>query len=343
MNTAASKSTEIQVSNPSETHLDYLNNPDLFSHMMAVAEVFAKSEQVPQHYRGKPNDCFITLEMAHRCKANPMMFFQNTYVVYGKPGMMATLAIALINTSGLFDGGIQYETEGSDDPFDKSYRVRCYAYRKRDGERVSGPWIDWPTVQNEGWDQNKGSKWKTMPGLMFQYRAATWFGRTVCPEVLMGMRTLDELEDVGTQIEDAEYQVIDQSSDDLPAGKVRMSPKREQDDPPYWPVNATEVRRGTPGAPLQTPQAKAPEAEQADDGEPENVTLDDYKELVRSRVRSVTPEVESISPSSLIKVGSHYLGDRDTWDSRSSEELSLAMEKLGNAPDSLLWDIITGK
>ena len=35
-----------------------------------------------------------------------------------------------------------------------------------------------------------------MPDLMLRYRAATFFSRLYCPELTMGMRTTDELEDM---------------------------------------------------------------------------------------------------------------------------------------------------
>ena len=41
-----------------------------------------------------------------------------------------------------------------------------------------------------------GSKWKTMPEQMLKYRAAAFFARTECPEVLMGFQTAEETEDV---------------------------------------------------------------------------------------------------------------------------------------------------
>ena len=48
----------------------------------------------------------------------------------------------------------------------------------------------------EGWTKKNGSKWKTMPELMLSYRAATFFGRMYCPDLLMGMQTADEVEDI---------------------------------------------------------------------------------------------------------------------------------------------------
>jgi hypothetical protein len=168
-----------------------------FEHMWRVATLFSKSKMVPAQYQKEPENCFIAVQMAVRMRVDPFMFMQNTYIVHGKPGIEAKLAIALINTSGLFTDSLDYEVEGGDDPFSDGYRVRAYGVRKSTGKKVLGPWIDWALVRKEGWDKTSGSKWKTMPAQMFMYRAATFFGRLHCPERLMGMQTADELEDVG--------------------------------------------------------------------------------------------------------------------------------------------------
>ena len=35
-----------------------------------------------------------------------------------------------------------------------------------------------------------------MPDQMFRYRAAAFFARTFCPDVLMGLQTVEEVKDV---------------------------------------------------------------------------------------------------------------------------------------------------
>lgn len=167
-----------------------------FGHLQRVATLFANSALVPQHFQGNVPNCFIAMQMAMRMGVDPFMFMQNTYIVYGRPGMEAKLAIALINSSGLFVDSLDYEIVG-DDPKKPDYKVRAFATRKSSGKTIYGPWVDWPTVKAEEWHSKKGSKWMTIPGLMFQYRAATFFGRLNCPERLMGMQTVDELRDTG--------------------------------------------------------------------------------------------------------------------------------------------------
>lgn len=50
----------------------------------------------------------------------------------------------------------------------------------------------------EGWYQRNGSKWQTMPDQMMVYRSAAFFGRVYAPELLLGLPSSDELEDMRT-------------------------------------------------------------------------------------------------------------------------------------------------
>jgi hypothetical protein len=163
-----------------------------FEHLWRVATAFSKSDLVPDTFRNKPENCMLALQMAFRLRVDPMMVMQNTYVVKGRPGIEAKFAIALINSNGGFDGPLRFESDG--DAKAKTLRCRAWAYRK--GERVDGPWVTWAMVESEGWEKKDGSKWRSLPDLMIQYRAATFFGRLMCPEVLMGMQTVEEVEDV---------------------------------------------------------------------------------------------------------------------------------------------------
>jgi len=170
--------------------------PSTLDEAWRYATALSRTSFVPEAYRGKPDDCLIAIDTAMRLNVAPLMLLQNSYIVHGRPGMEAKLVIALVNNSGGFTDPLDYEIDG-EDPAEKSYRVRAFATRTSTGKILYGPWITWDIVKAEGWDGKSGSKWKTMPGLMFAYRAAAWFARIHCPEVLMGMQTVDELEDTG--------------------------------------------------------------------------------------------------------------------------------------------------
>jgi hypothetical protein len=162
-----------------------------FKQMYSISKLFAASELVPKQYQGHPANCMVALQMAFRMEVDPMMFMQNTYIVQGRPGIEAKLAIALVNSRGPFTGPIQWKFDGTG----KNRACTAYATHKITDE-VCEAEVTWAMVEAEGWASKAGSKWKSIPDLMFRYRSAMFLARLYCPEVLLGMHSVDELHDI---------------------------------------------------------------------------------------------------------------------------------------------------
>lgn len=171
-----------------------------FEHAQRVATLFAHSTMVPGHFRGNIGNCVIALNYAERMGLDPFMLMQNMYVVHGRPGVEAKMAIALINGCGRFEP-LEYE-HGTDK--ERGQWCRAYAKDIKSGKVLKGPQVDWKMVTDEGWNKDKTnkqtgevlkSKWNSMRDLMFEYRAAMFFARTRCPEVLLGLQTTEEILD----------------------------------------------------------------------------------------------------------------------------------------------------
>ncbi|MCK9245232.1 MAG: recombinase RecT [Dehalococcoidia bacterium] len=187
-----------------------------------AANTLAASTLVPKQYQNKPHDCFIALQLSRSMGVEPFMLMQNTYVVHGKPGFEAKFIIAMVNSKGPFKGPIQWKFEGEG----AKRSCTAYAYLKESGEKCEAT-VSWGMVEKEGWSKKEGSKWMTMPDLMFQYRSATFLARLYCPEVLFGMQTVEELYDVGErkQVESVE---VRQGVDAL-ADKLKKKEKADQE------------------------------------------------------------------------------------------------------------------
>ena len=162
-------------------------DPSAFEFAQRVAAVFSKSDMVPDHFKGNIGNCMIAMDFAQRIGADVFMVMQNMYVIKGRPGIEGKLVISLVNNSGRFE---PLEFEQDDDG--------CVAFAKdiKSGKTLYGPKVTWAMIKAEGWSGKPGSKWKSMPDLMFRYRAATFFARVYCPEVLLGMQTKEEIEDI---------------------------------------------------------------------------------------------------------------------------------------------------
>lgn len=158
--------------------------------MWDMATALSRSTIIPKAFQGQPANCFVALDMANRMGASPMEIMQNVYVVHGTPGFSAKYAIAMANRSGVFKGPICFEESGSG----SSLSVTAFAIVRETGQRVQFT-CDMAMAKTEKWDSNP--KYKSgLASLMLKYRSATLLIRTTCPEVLLGMQTSDELEDV---------------------------------------------------------------------------------------------------------------------------------------------------
>jgi hypothetical protein len=185
-----STSREIAV-RPAQEVVGGFDNQSSFGFLEKAAKQLASSQLIPVAFQNKVADCMIIIEMSQRTGFPAMMVAQNIYIVYGKPGWSSQFIIALINArAGL--GRLQYRTTGT------GPNRECVAWTKHPetGDVLESPPITIAMATAEGWVSKNGSKWKTMPELMLRYRAATLFGRLYCPELLMGLKSDDELEDI---------------------------------------------------------------------------------------------------------------------------------------------------
>lgn len=180
------------------------NNP--LNAMMTVAEELSKSDIIPKEFQKKPANCLIAVQLANRLKSDPFMVMQNCNVIYGKPSFSSTFIIACINGSGKLLGNLKFELN------EKCTKCRAWGIEKETGVKLYGPTITMEMAQAEGWVAKNGSKWRTMPEIMLRYRAASFFGRLQCPEILNGIYSTEEVEEMGVNVSTQE--VVDVFADD---------------------------------------------------------------------------------------------------------------------------------
>jgi len=210
-------SKEVVVSQPSSIETAERR----FELMQRQATAMSKSELVPKEYREKLANCMIALEVADRVNASPLMVMQNLAIIHGRPSWSSTFIISAINSCGRFKP-LRFKIVKEDAPRDFHYEVfetewknkekttkvvkkttrilnkTCIAWTTDDsGEVLESPPVSIEMACLEGWYDKSGSKWKTMDELMLRYRSAAFFGRLYAPDVLMGMHTVEEVEDMG--------------------------------------------------------------------------------------------------------------------------------------------------
>jgi len=201
--------------------------------MWDMATALSRSTIIPKAFQGQAANCFVALDMAQRMGASPMEIMQNVYVVHGTPGFSAKYAIAMANRSGVFKGPICFEESGSG----SSLSVTAYAIVRETGQRVEFT-CDMAMAKTEKWDSNP--KYKSgLASLMLKYRSATLLIRTSCPEVLLGMHTADELEDV--RYSNARPVTEESSPVAQLNALVEEEPAEEPDLPPATPTPEPEM------------------------------------------------------------------------------------------------------
>ena len=184
-------------------------NANAFESAQRMATALSQSTLVPKEYQGKdkmPN-CLIALEVASRVGASPLMVMQNLYIVHGRPSWSSQFIIAAINSCGRFKP-LRFDLKGDGDQrscvawtIEKNVSLPSNIYTLEDALAIKlpvlqGPEISVSTAKKEGWYGKNGSKWPTLTDLMLHYRAASFFGRLYAPEILMGIQTKEEAEDI---------------------------------------------------------------------------------------------------------------------------------------------------
>lgn len=233
---------------------------DSFCNAERVAQSLARSTIIPKDFRARHfqgdkegvdpdvavSNCMIALQLANRMKADPMMIMQNLYIIYGRPAFSAQFIIAAINTCGRFSV-LKFKAVRDNN----GTVIGCYAYatEKETGEVVNGPLVTLEMARSEGWTSKSGSKWKTMPEVMMRYRAASFFGRMYVPDVIMGMKTPEEVYDEIDPVEEkkqAMQAVAVERTDDV-AGELNdllntRLPAVEAAEQQHPVVDAVEVK-----------------------------------------------------------------------------------------------------
>ena len=164
-----------------------------FDQLLKAANMLSQTSIIPATYQRKPQDCFVALEMATRMGVSPLVVMQNMYVVKGKPAWAGQACTMFINSCGKFTQ-VKHVYTGEKGTDSRG----CYvtATRISDGVQVNGVEVTIAMAKAEGWTSN--TKWRTMPELMLAYRASAFFARVHCPEALMGVQLVDEIDDTDT-------------------------------------------------------------------------------------------------------------------------------------------------
>lgn len=261
---------------------------DGFALMQRGAMLLANSTMVPEQYRNSIvkkdkwggikteldnpaglSNCVIALNMATRMGADPLMIMQNLYIVEGRPAWSSQYIIASINACGKYsplrfkmedlgEKDVEYEYIAKwvdskpvrEKMTAKIHDMRCVAWalEKNSNEVLESPPVTIELAVKEGWYNKNGSKWQTMPEVMLRYRAASFFGKLYAPELLMGIQTHEEVQDMTYDLHPDDFGKFSVSLSDMKSAHAKESAPEPQTTEQDQPAEQQPAQRTRPTA-----------------------------------------------------------------------------------------------
>jgi hypothetical protein len=276
-------SNQLQVATQQQQPLSAFSSENAFVSVQRMAKALASSTLVPDSYRGEANlgNCIIALELSQRIGASVMAVMQSMVPIHGKPTWSASFLIATVNSCGRFSP-MRFRwvgKEGADD-----WGCRAYAVEREGNLELVGALVTIAMAKAEGWYGKSGSKWKTMPEQMLQYRAAAFWCRAYAPEIALGMHTSEEIHD--TQ---ASQQVVQPSvATTVTSSVVDVTPNPPEPKPTRRKKEPEAIAVAEPVPVPEPAPAPEPEPEPTPAPAPEPAPL---PELVEDTVESTLASV----------------------------------------------------
>ena len=188
---------------------------DSLDRMFKVAEFMASSKTtLPAHFRGNPADCLAVVMQSMQWDMNPFAVAQKTHLVSGVLGYEAQLVNAVITSRAPVTGRLEYEWFGDWDKVIGKFEIKTNSegkqYRqpgwKLEDEEGLGVSV-WATFKGESQPRRldlllaqartrNSTLWADDPRQQLAYLATKRWSRLYCPDVIMGVYSPDEMEEV---------------------------------------------------------------------------------------------------------------------------------------------------
>lgn len=141
---------------------------------------------VPEYLRGNMGDCMAIAIQAMLWNMDPFVVAQKTHIVSGRLGYEAQLVNAVVMASGAIRGSFRYEYRGEG----ASLECRAGAVLRGEQEITWGEWLASSQVTTKN-----SPLWKVNPRQQMGYLQVKNWARAFCPGAILGVYTVDELED----------------------------------------------------------------------------------------------------------------------------------------------------
>jgi hypothetical protein len=271
---------------PDSREIAVYNSPDKehFELAQRQANAYAGSTLVPESMRTREN-CLAAIMMADEMGESRLSVLQNIFFVHGRPGWITAFMVARANRSGKLKGRIRWKTTGAGE----TLAVEAYADLADGGAdpRVSVT-VDYQTAVASGWTTYKDkqgkiqthARWDLSAPVIVEnqlvWRSGAWLIRRYLPEVMVGLPTREELDDIsGHEMVDVTPPPAMPKLDDFAepkaahqaSGRIPTSPEPSEEpgvpaaalpgDPPLGEPDLVLRRRRVPRNPKSTEAQRA--------------------------------------------------------------------------------------
>jgi RecT family len=164
--------------------------PQNFGELVEFAKMAARSTLVPRDYLGKPENILLAIQMGSEIGLAPMQSLQNISVINGRPAVWGDAMLGLCRQSPVCKDVVErFEGEG------KTLTAICIA--KRAGAEPIERRFSMDDAERAGLASKAGT-WQQYPKRMLQMRARGFALRDAFPDVLRGLISAEEAEDIPT-------------------------------------------------------------------------------------------------------------------------------------------------
>ena len=225
---------EITIQNAQRGEL--LPAPKSTAEAMELAKTLASSQLIPKAFQQRPGDVFVAMMWSHSLGIPIVQGLQGIAVINGKPSLYGDALLAVCMGSGKM-ADIEETVTGNAD----NLTATCKVTRRGKPTPVVST-FSMADARAAGL-LGKPGPWKQYTSRMLKMRARAFALRDAFPDVLSGIASAEEMQDVeGTATEKATENVAEQ---------VAKMPRRRSKLPVQAPKEGTEAEVVKPAAPAQ--------------------------------------------------------------------------------------------
>lgn len=225
---------EITIQNARRGEL--LPAPKSTAEAMELAKTLASSQLIPKAFQQRPGDVFVAMMWSHSLGIPIVQGLQGIAVINGKPSLYGDALLAVCMGSGQM-ADIEETVTGNAD----NLTATCKVTRRGKPTPVVST-FSMADARAAGL-LGKPGPWKQYTSRMLKMRARAFALRDAFPDVLSGIASAEEMQDVeGTATEKATENVAEQ---------VAKMPRRRSKLPVQAPKEGTEAEVVKPAAPAQ--------------------------------------------------------------------------------------------